>query len=495
MFASCSKHSYSDKFLCSELFTVLGLSTFEKQELRDAFRSIDVDESGDIELHEIFALLLQNVHGIDQLQAQKSAELLFNFCDRDLDGKISFEEFHRALLSLAQRRDPRVWPMVIMMLMSGMANGMMVTVMPLLGLELALTHIQYATAVSSTNFSKLCSNVPAGMLVDRHGRRSVAVSGLVVQGSSMALMGCAGSFQPLLLARTGFGLGTSLHVAASTMAVIDLSTPLNRARMLATTQTAFSVGKVLGPAVGGVAVGLFGVVPTLSAMGCCFFTNALFTRAKTCETMAAPTEKKSIVGAWQHLFGQWSSLARDTDLRALLVVNAIFELAHGGAIVTLLPLMLTNDYAFAPAQIGGLFALQAVVAVLGATPAAWLVDRIGAKHVIMPALTTIAAAMSAFPEVNTISQIGSVMMLWSAGATLFASAPTVLAVHFVTEKDRAQTMAMLRTSSDLGVLVGAVAVGVAGSVVGLGVAMQAAASILPVTAAWWFLRVLRKMKK
>merc|ERR1719263_437454 len=110
-----------------------------------------------------------------------------------------------------------------------------------------------------------------------------------------------------------------------------------------------------------------------------------------------------------------------------MLVNMVFEFSHGGAIVTLLPLMLANDFALSPHEMGTLFALQAVVAVVGATPAARLIDRIGAGQILVPGLTILASAMVALPMVDDLAQTGAVMMLWSAGAVLFTSVPTVLA--------------------------------------------------------------------
>lgn len=86
------------------------------------------------------------------------------------------------------------------------------------------------------------------------------------------------NFEQLVAARLVQGLGVSALITSATMAVADISTPINRARMLAPVMAAFSAGTVLGPAAGGFLAGSIGLQPTFFVVGSLFFANLAYTR-------------------------------------------------------------------------------------------------------------------------------------------------------------------------------------------------------------------------
>lgn len=473
-------------------FRSLGLHAFDDAELRSAFDGADRGGSGCLDRHVIRALLLREGPWLDKKQADEAAVSFVSRFAKTKDGQLSFPEFHAGITSLAGERDPRVWPIAGMMLVSGVAWGMNTPALPLLGLQLGLSHAQYGLLVSCFNLSRLVSNVPAAVFVDRRGRRAGAVCALVVQGLGMVGLSLAGSFHHALLARLQMGVGTSLHIAGASMAVLDMSTPQNRARMLAASQTAFAVGKSVGPAVGGLAIAACGLQPTLAALGAAFLLNSAYARLATCETLgegAVPARARaSASGTVRELRLRWASLARDPELRGLLLIVALYEFAHGGASMTLLPLMLAGEFALQPVQIGAVFALQSVVAVLSANPAAALADRLGPGCVLTPALAVIAASMTVFPMASSAAEAAAVLALWAAGNTLFNAAPHALAAGLVAPEARAQTIAVLRSAGDLGMLAGAASLGVAGSLLGMGPAMRWTALLLHGAAGWLAVR-------
>lgn len=174
----------------------------------------------------------------------------------------------------------------------------------------------------------------------------------------------------------------------------------------------------------------------------------------------------------------------------------------------------------APPQVGGCFAMQSAISVLGAAPAAALADRVGPRTVIAPALCVSASAMMAFPLAADLPQALAVLCVWAArqwvstsgapaahaarerasptppatgprpracaafhdstqaGGTILGSAPTAHATNLVPSATRAQALALMRTVGDLGLFVGATAVGGAATVWGSDHAMQATAAFL-----------------
>jgi len=476
-----------------------------------AFQRTDTNGSGRLDRDEIRTMLLREKVGrVCDSQITAQAELMTNHLAGP-SGSVSYNEFRQKVTALAERRDPRIWPITGTMLVAGTAVGVVLPVMPMLVHDLGLSQAEYGYVVSAFGLSKLVGNVPAAAAVDRVGRRAMLAAGLGVVGFGMAGIGLAHSLEHLVMARLLSGLGVSALLAGATMSVADISTPLNRARMMAPMMTAFSAGTVLGPALGGVLAGNLGIPATFGCVGVLFGVNAIATRLLTHETMPALAAKGSeldgstnrllddqstppstVLGSVYATLGQWRPLLMHRELRPLLLLNGAYWVSLAGANMTLLPLVLASDrFALSPAEVGMCFALQSLISVMGAAPSASLADRVGPANVISPALAVTASAMMAFPFAESLPQALAVLCVWAAGGTILGSAPTAHATNLVAPASRAQALALMRTVGDLGLFVGASAVGGAATLYGSDAAMQGTSLFLFASAGGFF--VLRSM--
>jgi len=99
--------------------------------------------------------------------------------------------------------------------------------------------------------------------------------------------------------------------------------------------------------------------------------------------------------------------------------------------------------------------------------------------------------MMAFPFAESLPQALAVLCVWAAGGTILGSAPTAHATNLVAPASRAQALALMRTVGDLGLFVGASAVGGAATLYGSDAAMQGTSLFLFASAGGFF--VLRSM--
>ena len=211
---------YLDTSFAARLFCKLELSSFSEAELRRAFERTATGGTGKLSREEIRAMLLHEEQGrvcprmLDSQVEATTAHLLSSAPS----GLLSFGEFKEKITALAERRDPRIWPIAASMLLSGTAVGVVLPVMPMLvhhlglsqaaygltlagalALALALararartrrltptptltlsltpslapSQAEYGYVVSAFGLAKLVGNVPAATLVDRHGRRAL----------------------------------------------------------------------------------------------------------------------------------------------------------------------------------------------------------------------------------------------------------------------------------------------------------------------------------
>ena len=126
-------------------------------------------------------------------------------------------------------------------------------VMPLLApfaRELHLAGWQIGLLFSAYPMCQLVAGPILGRLSDRYGRRPILILSQAGTAISFVMLGLAGDFTTLLLARMLDGAsGGNILVAQAYVA--DVTTPENRSRGLGLIGMAFGLGFVLGPLLGG----------------------------------------------------------------------------------------------------------------------------------------------------------------------------------------------------------------------------------------------------
>jgi MFS family permease len=103
------------------------------------------------------------------------------------------------------------------------------------------------TVVAAFNAGTL---IPAGRLVDSHGRRPIIVAGCLLSGSSMALLAIAPNIAGYLVAMVIFGIGSGLLDVAPAAVVGDVAGKRG-GTVVAAFQMAGDGGSVSGPVVAG----------------------------------------------------------------------------------------------------------------------------------------------------------------------------------------------------------------------------------------------------
>ena len=132
---------YLDTSFAARLFCKLELSSFSEAELRAAFERTDTGGTGQLSSEEIRAMLLHEEQGrvcprVLEAQVEATTTHLLSAVPT---GLLSFGEFKEKITALAERRDPRIWPIAASMLLSGTAVGVVLPVMPMLVHDLGLS--------------------------------------------------------------------------------------------------------------------------------------------------------------------------------------------------------------------------------------------------------------------------------------------------------------------------------------------------------------------
>ena len=224
-----------------------------------------------------------------------------------------------------------------------------------------------------------------GKLGDRFGRRPVLLISLVGQGLGYLLFGLGGSLGVLLLARVIGGI-TGGNMSTASAYIADISKPGERAKNFALIGIAWSLGLILGPALGAVLGQMSLEAPAYAAAGLAFL-NVLLGIFLLPESL--PLEQRETASLKFRDFNPVISIAfmaKKPGLGWLLLVTGLFNFAFNG-INSTGTLFFIQKFDAQPWQTGLLMMLAglslAVVQFLLVQP---LVRRFGEKRIAIASL-------------------------------------------------------------------------------------------------------------
>lgn len=299
-----------------------------------------------------------------------------------------------------------------------------------------------------------------GRLSDRFGRRPILIIGLVGSAASYLVFAYARSIPMLFVSRIMAGIGGSTVPVAQAY-IADITPREKRAGNMGLIGTAFGLGFIFGPAIGGIMAPLSVEAPGLAAAALCF-GNGVLAWFFLPESLS-PAERDLRRGARAAPgVGDIRTVVRSPELLRILALYFFFTVAFA-AMQPTFPLLGAARFGLAETQVGYLFAFLGLVS---AIMQGGLVRR------LVPILG----------EVRLIRICG---LPFIGGLLLIATAPSVgvllvalalLAVGFGGTLPSVVSLLSLRAPED-----------VQGGILGLGQSVGSSARILgPVLAGWAF---------
>lgn len=165
-----------------------------------------------------------------------------------------------------------------------------------------------------------------GMLSDRVGRRPVILISNAVTALDYVIMALAPNLGWLFAGRVLSGIATANMTAASAY-VADVTPPEKRAKAFGVLGSAFGVGFILGPAIGGL-VGNANPRLTFWAAAACSLLNALYGIFVLPESLSSDLRTKRLEWKRANPLGSLKLLRSHHELWALTWMNFVTYLAH-----------------------------------------------------------------------------------------------------------------------------------------------------------------------
>ena len=214
--------------------------------------------------------------------------------------------------------------------LAGTATGITMVAFPWLVLQTPGDATSMATIAAAASVPLLLSLLFTGSLVDRFGRRPVSVVSDVFSMVSVALV-------PILAATVGLGFGLLLAVAALG-AVFDAAGITARQTMLPeAAQTAgltlerangihegaYGFAFLVGPAIGGLLIGLVGAATTFWATAGAFALSALLIAVTRIPGGGRPAPHEKPIGLWTSTREGLAFRSHDRVLRTVAILTAL----------------------------------------------------------------------------------------------------------------------------------------------------------------------------
>lgn len=328
-------------------------------------------------------------------------------------------------------------------------HGVISPVLPLFARSLSVSLASVGLALGIFGLARLVFNVPIGLFSDRFGRRPVLIGGPLVVAAGMLWSALAPDLNQLLIARFVAGAGSAMYMTGAQLYLVDISTAANRARFIATNQGALLAGVAIGPGIGGLVAGAYGLRAPFYVVSAGAVVAGIYALWRIPETNH-PHDRPLVPERFGARMRAALSFAASPDFLAIgLVTFAIFS-ARLGARGTLMPLLATTRFEMSISQLGGVFTAAALIGLALTAPSAFMADRFGRKATIVPAGLVAAAGMVVMATSASPLILVAGVIVTALGTGIAGPAPAAYAGDIAPPHLRGLGMGLFRSAGDLG---------------------------------------------
>ncbi len=363
--------------------------------------------------------------------------------------------------------------------------GIVIPILPFMAPSLGASHFEIALVIAIYSVFNGLAGPAWGKLSDRIGRKPVLLICLAGGALSYLLLAFASSLMMLYLARALGGAMAGNFAVASAM-VADMSEPKDRAKYMGIMGSAFGLGMVIGPFIGGVLagdegnyrlVGLFAAGLSASAIvaGLFFLKESLTPglRAEHASDRATHGDGGSIL-----------QMLKNSGNRLLAV--QFFLATNGHTIVSFLfPLWVGSYLGWGAKEVGMVFGVQGLaMAVMQASLIGKMVAAIGELRVLLMGAVSMAGGFLVAALANTQSTILFAFFLAVSGGTICNPVLNSLVANRTAPHLRGRMLGTTASSAAFGRVAGPLFAGLLLSISNFHVAWLSGVVIAVLMAAW-----------
>jgi DHA1 family multidrug resistance protein-like MFS transporter len=357
--------------------------------------------------------------------------------------------------------------------------GLVAPVLPQFATTFGVGNTEASVIVAIFAFMRLVFAPAGGALIGRLGERPVYVTGLLIVAASTAACAFAQDYWQLLLFRGLGGAGSVMFTVASMALVVRLAPPESRGRVSGAYASAFLIGNVCGPIVGGLLAGFGLRVPFLA------YAAALVVAAVVVQTQLSHQRRGSGPQQDRADMPLAEALARGT-YRTALVSSFVNGWATFGVRMATVPLFAVAALGAGPEAAGFALAVFAAGNAAALTFSGRLADTLGRKPMMVAGLLVAGASTAAIGFTTGLGWFLAASALAGVGSGLFGPAQQAAVADVIGNgRSGGKVLAVYQMTSDVGAIVGPVLAGVLADRLGYGWAFGVTGGIMVVAACTW----------
>jgi len=330
-------------------------------------------------------------------------------------------------------------------------QGVISPVLPSYAKSFGVSTTLVGATITVFGLARLVTNVPAGMLADRRGRRKLLIGGPLITAVGMFGSGLATSIWVLLGFRFIAGLGSALYMTGATIYLLDISSPEQRGRYIASNQGALLVGVGFGPALGGLLASRYTLSTPFYVVAVAAVLTALYSYLRLPETFDGSPSTTDGNEPRPSSASRFELLRSRDFLLVALVTIGVFSV-RAGVRQTLVPLHLEEAFGLEVDELGVLFTAMGIIGMVLVWPAGVATDHFGRKAIIVPTAAMIALGMGVVAGANTLTWFIVGLTVSAVGSSITGPAPAAYVADLVAEDRRGAAMGMYRTAGDVGIV-------------------------------------------
>jgi MFS family permease len=337
--------------------------------------------------------------------------------------------------------------------------GVVAPAIPLFATEFGVDATAAGAVVSAFALMRFVSGLGAGRLVDWMGERSSLLLGLAVVAVSSLLAGLSQSYPQLLVLRGVGGVGSAVFGVASVSIVLHVATQRIRGQAMSVYRSGFLLGGIVGPGLGGAALGIslrapfFLYAGTLALAGVVAIAF-LGRSSREPVTEPAPDDPSAEPPVPEPEPGLRQVLGT-VEYQAALVTNLAVGLAVFGVRSAVVPLLFVKALHTSNSWVAWAFLVSALVQTALMFPAGRWSDTAGRRPALLLGSFVSAAGLALLAVGGSVPLAMIAMAVFGAGSAFLGSAPAAL-VGDVSGRRSGTVVAVFNMASDLGAVVGPV---------------------------------------
>ena len=353
-------------------------------------------------------------------------------------------------------RIPReIWVLIAAAFVIAIGFGLITPVLPSFARSFDVGVTASSIIVSAFAFFRLIFAPAGGRLIAKFGERPIYITGLLIVAISTGATAFAQSYWQVLLFRSLGGIGSTMFTVSAVALIVRLAPPTIRGRVSSAYGSAFLLGGIGGPVLGGLLGNLGLRIPFL------VYAVALVIAAAIVAAMIRTEALRPAADAPQRAVFTVREALQDSAYRASMGSTVANGWANFGVRNAILPLFATAVILDEPWVAGAALAVFAAGNAVGLTFSGRLSDRIGRRPFIIGGLLVSGLATMITGWVGTLPLLILVSAVAGLGAGVLNPAQQASIADIVRQdRNGGPAIAAVQMSSDLGSIIGPIIAGV-----------------------------------